>query len=157
MLHILRSKKKGLLPYWVKVEIERLVVSISIHCIWTTPSGSPVSFCYVMIQQTGKSSCRVVASSCLLVAVTSTSEWPRVRTCTVASVVLNTIQCLCKSINSLETYNTDLVIHLCDNRISIHQFMSSIHKSTNTYTKSWCQASGEFYSNFHQVLQFCEL
>ena len=37
--------------YWVKVEIERLVVSILIHCIWTTFGGSLVSFCYVIRMQ----------------------------------------------------------------------------------------------------------
>ena len=59
-----RSLGQGLLPYWVKVdlEIERVVISILMHYIWTTLSGMPVSFCYVMIQQAGRCSCRVVAS-----------------------------------------------------------------------------------------------
>ena len=61
----------------IKVEIERLVISILLHYIWVEYSGSPVSFYYIM-GQTG-CACRVVASFCLLVAVTSTSEQPRVR------------------------------------------------------------------------------
>ena len=39
----------------IKVEIERLVVSISIHNIRVTNGGSPVSFSYVM----GQASCRM--------------------------------------------------------------------------------------------------
>ena len=61
----------------IKVEIEGLVISILIHNIWVAYSGSPVSFYYIMWQ--AGCACRVVASSCLLVAVTPTSEWPRMR------------------------------------------------------------------------------
>ena len=41
----LGSMANHMIPYWVKVdlEIERLVVSISINYIWTTLGGMPVS------------------------------------------------------------------------------------------------------------------
>ena len=77
--------------FGIKVEIERLVISISIHSIWVTYSGRLVSFYYI----TGAAGCvcRTVASSCLLVAVTSTSEQPRVRSKLVLWLLHHLTQC----------------------------------------------------------------
>ena len=48
----------------IKVEIERLFISISINCVRTTFGGIPVSFYYITLRQ--DAACRVVASSCML-------------------------------------------------------------------------------------------
>ena len=61
------------------IKVERLVISILIHCIQVTHSGRPVSF-YCITGRAVGCACRVVASSCLLVANSSTSERPRVKT-----------------------------------------------------------------------------
>ena len=60
----------------IKVEIERLVISIPIHSIQVANSGTPVSFSYVMIHD---AAVELWPLSHLLVAVTSSSEQPGVR------------------------------------------------------------------------------
>ena len=47
--------------------------------------------------------------------------------------------CRCSSIKSQVAYNSDLVIHLWNNRISEHRFTSSIHKSSihNQFTQNY--------------------
>ena len=70
----------------IKVE---LVIYILIHSIRVANSGMLVSFCDVT-QKAVRCSCRAVASSRLLVAVTSTSEQPRVR----SKLLLHLTQCI---------------------------------------------------------------
>ena len=61
----------------IKIEIERLVVSISIHFIRVTISGSPISFYYVRCAGSVQDA---AAEKWPLSAVRSTSRRPRVKT-----------------------------------------------------------------------------
>ena len=75
----------------IKVEIERLVISIPIHSIWVANSGTPVSFSYVMIQD---AAVELWPLAHLLVAVTSSSEQPGVRSKLVLWLLLHWTQCI---------------------------------------------------------------